>query len=74
MYDAKETGLKIAMLRGNQSQEQLAEAIDVSRPCIHLYETGQRKVNAKALYNICKYFSVSADWLLGLSAKKERTD
>lgn len=74
MFDVKAMGLRIALLRGNQSQEQFAEAIGVSRPCIHLYETGQRKVNAKALYNICKYFGVSADWLLGLSSKRERTD
>lgn len=49
------------------SQATLASALGVSKSTIGLYETGDTLPDAKTIYDIAKYFSVSSDYLLGLS-------
>lgn len=54
------------------SQEVLAEAIGVKRQTVSLYKTGQSKPNTEQLRKISEFFSVSSDWLLGLSDFEEK--
>lgn len=49
------------------SQAAFAAALGVSKSTIGLYETGDTLPDAKTLYDMAKYFSVTSDYLLGLS-------
>lgn len=54
------------------SQETLASAIGVKRQTVSLYKTGQSSPNAEQLCKIAHFFSISADWLLGISETKSQ--
>ncbi|MBQ8524383.1 MAG: helix-turn-helix transcriptional regulator [Clostridia bacterium] len=49
------------------SQQQLADAIGVTRQSLSLYERAERTINIELLAAIAKYFGVTSDYLLGLS-------
>lgn len=65
-------GKKITTLRNEIgiSQRKLAFELKVSNNAISLLENDNTLPNANLLIKICKYFNISADWLLGL--KEER--
>lgn len=54
----------------NETQQQLADAIGVSRVLIMHYENATRQIKAGTIVKIAKHFDVSADYLLGLSPIK----
>jgi len=54
----------------NETQQQLADAIGITRQSISRYETNDRTPNIDLVYNIAKHYNVSADYLLGLSDVK----
>ncbi len=70
VFDATLTGKRIKELRGNVSQDKCAQELGISRGALSFYENGDRKPDAEILYKMCNYFSVSADYLLGLSNNK----
>lgn len=43
-----------------------AKVIGVGKTVVRYWEKGKRVPNAWSLYQICKAYGVSADWLLGL--------
>ena len=47
-------------------QKDVADALGLSVTCYAGYEQGYREPDFATLIKICKYFSVSADYLLGL--------
>lgn len=49
------------------TQNQLAEALNVTQDSISLWETGKRIPDTQYVVALCKFFDVSADYLLGLS-------
>lgn len=49
------------------SQTQLANELGISRGSISHYENGERQPDVDVLVRLCKYFNVSADYLIGLS-------
>lgn len=49
------------------TQQDLADALGVKRQTISLYKSGQSMPDAKMLRDIAVYFSVSSDFLIGLS-------
>ena len=51
----------------NETQEQLAKAVGITRQSLSRYETNERTPNIELIYNIAKHYNVSADYLLGLS-------
>lgn len=51
----------------NETQQQLADAIGITRQSLSRYETNDRTPNIDLVYNIAKHYNVSADYLLGLS-------
>ncbi len=64
---------RIATLRKEQhlTQAQLADRLGVSRTLIVGYESGQVKLSAHRLEQLCLIFSVSADYLLGRTAARD---
>lgn len=60
--------LRIKELREEKSlsQAQLGKEIDVNWRTISNYELGVREPNLETIEKLCKYFEVSADYLLGL--------
>ncbi|MGN1250994.1 MAG: helix-turn-helix transcriptional regulator [Candidatus Spyradocola sp.] len=70
------TGERIAQLRraAGLSQEQLAEALEVSRQAVSKWETGQALPDTDRIARLCALFSVSADELLGLPTRQSAQD
>lgn len=61
-------GSRIRELRSEKglSQPQLAAAIGVSNGVISLWENGVNEPKASYVIALCKFFSVSADYLPGI--------
>lgn len=49
------------------NQEQIAEILKITRQQYQLYESGKRKLPIDKLIEICKYYKVSADYILGIN-------
>lgn len=49
------------------NQEQIAEVLGITRQQYQLYESGKRKLPIDKLIEICKYYKVSADYILGIN-------
>jgi transcriptional regulator with XRE-family HTH domain len=58
---------RLALLRKgkNLTQQDIAEAIGVTRPAYTAYESGSRKPEYDTLNKIADYYGVSIDFLLG---------
>ena len=50
----------------NIGQEELANALDVSKGIISLWENGLREPKMNSLIALAQYFEVSVDYLVGL--------
>ena len=61
---------RLLELRGEESQQDLADAIGVSRSLVKAWESGDRKIKIDDLISLSKHFHVSADYLLGMSDAK----
>lgn len=55
----------------NLSQQQLGEAMNVTKVSISGYETGNRRPDTDTLQRLADYFHVSTDYLLGRSTIME---
>lgn len=49
------------------TQEKLAQHCHISLRTLKYYEAGDRVPDAEVIIRFCKFFDVSADYLLGLS-------
>lgn len=49
-----------------KTQGEIAEAIGLKREQYRRYETGINEMPIRHLINLCKYYNVSADYILGL--------
>lgn len=58
--------IKELRIEKNLSQTQLAQAIGTSQKNITRWETGKTEPNTYFICELAKFFSVSADFLLGL--------
>lgn len=65
---------RIVSLRNekNITQSQLAEKLNISPSAIGMYEQGRRKPSYELLEEICDYFNVDMDYLMGRSDIKNR--
>lgn len=70
----KEIGLRIMVLRGSETQEELAAAIGVSREIIQHWERGTRHIKAGHLRLLSEHFGKSVDYLLGLVPEDKSTN
>ena len=62
-------GARLADLRdwNNQTQEDLAKALNVATSTIRSWEHEKSSPNHEMLIAICRYYGTSADYLLGLT-------
>ena len=49
----------------------ISEMLGIEPPTLVKYKKGISGMNMKTLENFCRTFNVSANWLLGLSDKKD---
>lgn len=68
----KETYQIIKELREDNDikQLELANYLEITNQQYSLYETGKREFRIKHIKKLCKYFDVSADYILGLTDKR----
>ena len=59
--------LKQASLEKGMSQKEVAEKLQMSRTGLANYEQGTREPSFDAMRRICKFYDISADYLIGLS-------
>ena len=50
----------------DKKQEDIAKVLGITRQQYGLYETGTREMKLKHIITLCKYYHVSADYILGL--------
>lgn len=58
--------IKELRMENGKSQTEFAKLLNVSQDTISLWERGKSYPTTDCLYKICKTYSVSADYLLGL--------
>ncbi len=51
-------------------QETVAEYLKITKQQYSLYETGRREFKINHIIELCKFYNVSADYILGLSRKQ----
>ena len=63
---------RVAELRKEYGMKQLAlaEALGVQQQTVSRYETGDRDLDTATIARLCEIFSVTADYLLGLSTQR----
>lgn len=61
-------------MRNNLSSKELSKILNISESSVSLYESGKRKPSLSLIIKIADYFSVSTDYLLGLSDKENRNN
>lgn len=64
---------KLTELRKNKalSQQEVADRTGIARTSIQGYENNANSPSIEVLITLAKFFNVSADYLLGISSKKE---
>ncbi len=63
MLDAKVIGQRLIELRGEKSQDEVAEAVEVSRSAISMYENGERIPRDEVKVKLAHYYNMSIDAL-----------
>lgn len=51
------------------TQKDIAKILNISQQYYSEYEKGNRELPIRHLITLCKFYKVSADWLLGLKEK-----
>ena len=54
------------------TQTDIAKYLNIAQNTYSQYENGKRELPISVLIQICQYYKVSADYVLGLSKKKQR--
>ena len=54
----------------DKTQQEIADVLGTSQTMYARYERGANELPLRHLVALCKYYNVSADYLLGLSDKK----
>ena len=57
-------GTRILQLRGERTQQQVADALGVSRELVKAWECGARRVKSEDVVKLARYFGVPTDYLL----------
>jgi len=56
----------------DKTQQEIADLLNCKREVYRRYEKGEREIPVWAAIKLAHYYDVSLDYLLGLSAKKEK--
>ncbi len=54
----------------DKTQQEIADILGTSQTMYARYERGANELPIRHLIKLCKYYSVSADYILGISDKK----
>lgn len=54
----------------DKTQIELAQYLNIAQNTYSQYENGKRELPLDCLIKLCKYYSVSADYILGITNKK----
>ena len=57
--------LKTLRKERSMTQQELADALGLSKSTVAYYEAGRRAPNIKMIHKICDFFGCSTDYLLG---------
>ena len=63
--------LRELRIEAEMKQEDLANRLSVRRQTISRYEIGQLDLDTDTVRRLCEIFGVSADYLLGISSRRE---
>ena len=58
--------LRKIRLERRYSQEDIAEVLETTQQQYSKYENGKNEIPVRHIITLCKFYSISADWLLGL--------
>lgn len=58
--------LKIIRAKKGYSQMDIAEVLGTTQQQYSKYENGQNEIPVRHVITLCKFYGISADWLLGL--------
>ena len=64
--------LKEARLDAGYTQAEIAKIIKIHRTTLIGYETGRTEPDIETLGKLANFYCVSVDWLIGMSATKEK--
>ena len=51
----------------NLSQEEIAAVLNTTQQQYSKYENGSNEIPVRHVITLCKFYGISADWLLGLT-------
>ena len=73
MFNKELSGNRLRELRkaAGMKQQELANLLDVTTTQVSDIERGNTTTSMARLYQLCEYFNVSADYLLGLTDDPE---
>lgn len=54
----------------DKTQKELADYLGTTQQVYSRYEKGENEIPVRHIISLCKYYNVSADYILGLSEKK----
>ena len=60
-----------ARKRAGLSQNKVAESLGIPQQQYCRYENGQNEIPVRYVIALCKFYGISADWLLGLKDDME---
>ena len=63
-------GIKALREDRDITQKELAEFLNIAQNTYSQYENGKRDVPIEVLIKLCRYYQISADYILGLAEKK----
>lgn len=61
------SNLKVLRNKFGLSQQRLSNECGIAQTTYSGYESGHYLINTITIYTICKYYNVSADWIVGRS-------
>jgi len=63
--------LRIIRTKKGYSQMDIAEVLGTTQQQYSKYENGQNEIPVRHVITLCKFYGISADWLLGLKEKMQ---
>ena len=64
---------KLLRIEHDYTMKQVAEGTGLTESAVSRYESGKREPNGRVISYFCKFYGVSADYLLGLTDDKHGT-
>ena len=58
--------LRTIRIKRGYSQMDIAEILNTTQQQYSKYENGQNEIPVRHVITLCKFYSISSDWLLGL--------